>query len=149
MLPARGNGAIFNNLPAFVEPFCRLYDDEFPDVSAVVADTLKSTGYPVQVSNTQIGVFMTGFVNRQQPMALWRDNYVVTVTPAGLHTEVKVLRTVYISRDGATYNQGISVGQNETWLFTQIGDRLVRRKAAPPPAPSQSPAHSRPRHPKH
>jgi hypothetical protein len=145
--PATGNDAIFNSLPAFVEPFCRSYDAEFPQVNEAVAQSLQATGYPVQVSNTQIGVFKTGFVNRQQPMAQWQDNYVVTVTPAGLRTEVKVLRSVYISRDGVTYNQGISVGQNETWLFTQISDRLERMKSepSPPPKPSPIPRKRRPR----
>jgi len=128
-----GNAEIFNNLPAFVEPFCRSYDAGVPAVSEAVEQTLQETGYPVQVSNTQTGVFMTGYVNRAQPMALWRDDYVVTVTPAGPRTEVKVLRSVFISRDGTTYNQGISAGQNETWIFEQIAERLEQMKSAPPP----------------
>jgi hypothetical protein len=131
--PAENRDAIFNSLPAGIEPFCRSYNTDFADVNTVVRQILPLLGNQVLVSKPQIGVFVTAPVERSMPVAKWRDFYVITVTPLGLRIEVKVLRAVFICRDGVTFNQGISVGQNETWVFTQIADRLARMPAPVPP----------------
>jgi hypothetical protein len=84
----------------------------------------------VLVSDHENGLFETDFTERQHPAAHWLDSYFIGVaqaTPGS--TVVEVLRTVYISRDGHTFNQGASVGHNEAWILTQIGDRLSQHQS--------------------
>lgn len=123
--PTAPVGVTVNRLPSPTEPFCRSYSATPRQASAAVAAVMLSLGGRVVRSDINNGLFETEFVQRQHAMARWRDNYVVRVSPFGTGAAVRVLRTVFISRDGGrTYNQGVSVGNNEAYILTQVGDRL-------------------------
>lgn len=123
--PQKTQDGLFNELPRSFKPYCRIYDAGRPDVAKAVAEILPSLGNPIITSNQRSGIFATDFIQRQHPAARWRDSYVITVTEEGPdRVVVRVLRTVYISRDGTTFNQGIPDGHNEKWILTQIGNKI-------------------------
>ena len=123
--PIPTQNRIFNHLPASPTSFCMTYDADEAAVARVVAATMKRVGNAVIVSNEADGVFETEYLERRHSAARWLDSYSVTVTADGRgRTVVRVLRTVYVSQDGRTFNQGNSVGHNEAWLLMQISNRV-------------------------
>lgn len=94
-------------------------------MARIVADIVPELGNPIERSDAGAGVFRTGRAQRSHAMAAWQDSYAVAVyTLAPGRTAVWVFRDVYISRGGGPFDQGISSGRNETWIFTEIGDAL-------------------------
>lgn len=70
-------------------------------------------------------MFLTELTERQHWAARWRDSYEIAVMgEAPNRTVVRVLRKLYISRSPEVFSQAISVGHNEAWIMTQIGDKL-------------------------
>lgn len=118
-------GKTYNMLPSPPDAYCRSYDAEPRAVSRAVASIMPFLENPVTVSDTARGRFETDFKRRQHKAAEWVDRYIVKVLSSGPRTTVVyIFRVLYISRDGRTFNQGLSVGHNETWIFTGISDRL-------------------------
>ncbi|MBB4285347.1 hypothetical protein [Roseospira goensis] len=114
-----------NSLPFEPDPFCHGFDADPSAVSRVVESILPLLGNPIVVSDPVNGDFETDFKLRQHKAAQWVDRYIIRVIerePKG--SNVYVMRLLYISRDGKVFNQALSVGHNETWILTQIRDRL-------------------------
>lgn len=125
------DGALLE-LPLAIQPYCRSYYADRPAVARAVAEILPSLGNKILQSDQQAGIFRTDVIDRQSPAARWKDSYIITVSSEGPErVVVRILRTIYICRDGVTYNQGLSSGHNETWIFTRIADRLAVGSTAP------------------
>jgi hypothetical protein len=128
--PTRENGAVFNELPRSFRPYCRAYDADRALVSRLVAELMNQLGNPILVSDEAAGIFQTAVQQRGARSVTafspaWRDSYVATVEEAGPNrTVVRIFRNVHVARDPGIFNQGVSTGRNEKWLFTQIADRL-------------------------
>lgn len=123
--PTTVTSHIFNELPGSQEPFCRAFHFSAAKVKSVIGSVLAALGNPILLANNRLGIYRTDFVFRQHPAARWKDSYIITVgSEAPERAIVRVLRLVFISRDGSNYNQGISVGYNETWVLTRIADGL-------------------------
>lgn len=104
-------------------PFCRRYAVPFPRASKAAATVLPMLGNPIIKSDIPTGDFETGFIERSHRAARWRDRYFIIVDQDGPQNAiVRVVRQVYIDRSGGTFNQAISVGHNEAWILTRIGD---------------------------
>jgi hypothetical protein len=128
--PSTEGNLVFNELPRRFSPYCRAYTGSRQVIARSVGEILPLLGNPVELSDEDTGIFRTGIIDRRHPMAQWKDSYLITVEEAEPNRIiVRVLRTLYISRDGTTYNRGISSGQNELWIFTQIADRYQRVEA--------------------
>jgi hypothetical protein len=107
-------------------PFCRRFAAPFSQVSKAAATVLPMLGNPIIKSDIRTGDFETGFIERSHSAARWRDRYFIFIDQDGLQNSiVRVVRQVYIDRSGRTFNQAISVGHNEAWILTRIGDRLA------------------------
>lgn len=116
-----------NSLSTSPQPFCRRYAAKYDDVSRATAAIVMQMPHKPRVIDQRFGVFETEFVEGQHAAARWRDRYVVVVEPEGPdQTVMLVFRIVYIARSDNVFNQGISVGHNETWLMTQVADQLGR-----------------------
>lgn len=118
-------GKTYNKLPFPPDAYCRTYDASPRAVSRAVAVIMPLLDNPVTVSDIATGHFETDFKLRQHAAAQWEDRYIIKISGGGPRTTVVyIIRVLYISRDRATFNQGVSVGHNETWILTQIHDRL-------------------------
>ncbi len=114
-----------NSLASSPQPFCRRYAAKFAAVSRAAAATVRQMDFRPRVVDERFGVFETEFVERRHAAARWRDRYVIVVEPEGPdNTVVMVFRIVYIARSDNVFNQGVSVGHNETWIMTRVADQL-------------------------
>lgn len=119
------SGSTLLKLPWSRPPFCRKYQAPTRSVSVIVADLLPLLGQRIIVSSVDAGVFLTDFRDYSHPMAKWKDRYLISVTQdEDGATTVRVQRTVYVSHTPEVYNRATSSGRNETWILTQITDRL-------------------------
>jgi hypothetical protein len=126
--PTIRNGRTYYELPMSLRPYCRAYDADRALVAGVVAQILPQLGNPVERSDVVAGVFKTGRSHRSHAMARWQDDYAIAVYSLGPgQTAVWVYRDIYISRPGMgeQFDQAISSGRNETWIFTRINDALA------------------------
>jgi hypothetical protein len=122
------DGRIYYALPFNLRAYCRAYDADRALVARIVAGVVARLGNPVERADISAGVFRTGRIERSHAMAAWQDSYAIAVyTLAPGRTAVWIQRKVYISRGGGPFDEGISSGRNETWIFTEIGDRLDGR----------------------
>jgi hypothetical protein len=123
--PQKTAETVFNELPTSLKPHCRVYATDRLAVAKAVASILPSLGNSILVSNVRAGIFKTDVIDREHIAAKWKDSYIITVTEeAESQVRVRVLRTVYISRDkGVTYNQAVPDGRNERWILTQIASQ--------------------------
>lgn len=116
---------IVYHLPVQPSPYCKVFAATPQQVSHVVVSVLPMLGNGIRTSDETNGVFVTEAIERQHLAARWRDSYEITVVgEAPNQTVVRVLRKLYISRSRGVFNQATSVGHNEAWILTQIGDKL-------------------------
>jgi hypothetical protein len=119
-LPESGD-PVFRDGILSVKPFCRVYQANRREVAKIVAAVLLSMDNPVIASDIEKGIFQTGLIKRELWNTKWQDSYVITVTEERSNRViVRILRDVYISRQGSAYHQAKSNGKNEVWIFTQI-----------------------------
>lgn len=124
--PSVRDGRTFNRIPVAHRPYCRSYDADRALVAGIVESILPRLGNPIERSDRRAGVFRTGTIQRSHVAATWQDSYAIRVEDLGPgRTGVWVYREVHISRDGAVFNEGISSGHNESWIFTEIANRLA------------------------
>jgi hypothetical protein len=113
------------HLPVQPSPYCKAFAANPQEVSRVVASILPMLGNDIRTADETNGLFVTGPIERRHLMARWRDSYEISVMGESANsTVVRVLRKLYISRSRNVFNQAISVGHNEAWILTQIGDKL-------------------------
>ena len=84
---------------------------------------LQKLGYSFVSVSSGAGYIQTRFKKSGHRAALWYDRYSASTYPIdSTTTAVFVLREVFISRSGAPYVQGRSVGANEASILTRIRD---------------------------
>ena len=118
-----------NSLSSSPVPFCRRYPAKFSEVYGAVVSTIGDLEHRIILRDKQLGILETDFVERRHSAARWRDRYVIFVDPDEPdQSVVRVFRIVYIDRSGTMFNQATSVGHNEAWILTRVGDQLERNK---------------------
>ncbi len=101
--------------------FCRRVQANYETVVAAVAGLLPRLGYEIEFADEQGGEFQTVFVTREERHASWVDRYEIELNePAGGGVGVRVIRDVFISRQGSEFMQGTSNGFNEAWILKEI-----------------------------
>lgn len=117
-----------NTLSKIPKPFCRRFDHRHGVVSLAAQKVLSSLKqYHLITNDLGWGMFETDFVEQHRLKVRWRDRFVVFVDSEGPESSVvRVFRDVYIDRSGNMFNQGVSVGRNEAYILTRIGDLLRR-----------------------
>lgn len=117
---------VFDSMYKGPKPFCRAYAASRREVAEAVATILPTLGNPIRISDIDRGIFQTDWTDRSHMAAKWKDGYVITVTEERPNrVVVRVLRSVYISRQGAPYFLGDSVGQNESFVLTKISQAVA------------------------
>lgn len=125
--PTKRPSEKLNNLPLDSQSFCRTYQHSTLSVSRAVAKVLPLLGNKVAASNIEFGFFRTKDIERQHKAARWRDRYDIQVTKFDSHwTSLSIKRVIYISRDGTTFNEAISVGYNEAWIMKKVNEILMQ-----------------------
>lgn len=118
-----------NELPEKPLPYCRKYEASFKKVLSIAANVIKKLPHKIIEQDAKLGIFRTDYKESSHRGARWRDSYLVFVdTKDDNQTIVRIFRNIYISRSSKgqeqVFNQATSVGYNEAWLMTQIGDEL-------------------------
>lgn len=124
--PAADWGIPTNVRSEILEPFCRRFPYRRDDVSLVTQAILsKLPNYRLLSNEPAWGLFETDFFEQSRGTLRWRDRYVVFVDPDGADSSiVRIFRDIYIDRSSGVFNQGESVGYNESFLLMEIGDVL-------------------------
>lgn len=105
--------------------FCRSFPASFDKVVYAVEGILPQLGNAIYIRDRSSGYFETHFAMRRHSGAEWRDRYVVGIVPESSgRTVVRVARILEISRLRGPYNEATSVGHNEVWFLTRIGDAI-------------------------
>jgi len=124
-LPEEGDPVFRDGILVGETPYCRAYAADRKMVAELVADIMSDLGNEAELSDISAGIFLTKLESRETSYAKWKDRYVITVTDERTNrTIVKVLRNVYISRQGSDFHQAESDGQNEAWILLQIENAL-------------------------
>lgn len=118
------------------ESFCRKYALSNARVASAIENILPSLGNPIAKVHPERDFFETGFIERENSAARWRDRYTIWLDRRMPNViVVHVIRFVFISRKGPvladgknsgrtsnSFSQAVSVGHNEAWLLTRIDD---------------------------
>ena len=121
-------GNVFQSEIFHARPFCRVFASDRKTIALLVKDVLGEMGNPIEISNVEDGIFTSRLTDRQHVGAKWKDGYAITVTEERTNrVVVRVLRRVYISRQGSAYYEGESDGQLEAWILMQVQNALTPR----------------------
>jgi len=124
-LPEEGDPVFRDGIIVGETPYCRAYAADRKKIAELVADIMPDLGNQIELSSIDAGIFLTKLELREASYAKWKDRYVITVTDERTNrTVVKVLRNVYISRQGSDFHQAESDGQKEAWILLQIEHAL-------------------------
>lgn len=143
-LNARGSGDGENRLAAAVQtrdrprgvrttmllvppkPYCRAVAMPADDLQQAIQTVLASVARPVVAVAADGTQMETAFTHARHRAARWYDKYIVSVTQVTPDTSaVRILRPLFISRDGTVYNHAYSSGANEGWLMDEA-ERVAR-----------------------
>lgn len=117
---------VFQNALTNIPHYCRVFSANRRLVAEIIAKLLPTLGNPIEESDVDAGVFMTGLAARAHSTAKWKDAYIITVTEERPNrVVVRVKRSVYISRMGSPYMEAESSGHNEGWILTRVVDALT------------------------
>jgi len=101
--------------------YCRRIDAEYAEVTNFVEGLLPRLGYEIEYGDAEGGEYLTKFVTRSQSYAKWQDRFEIELNePEGGGVGVRVIRDVFVSRQGSEYFQGTSSGHNEAWILSEI-----------------------------
>lgn len=111
--------------PPHQRPLCRTFAADRDAVVLAVIGVMRGLPYPLDEADHRTGVFSTGFIDGRSDTGLWMDRYKIAVEDLGNGSVgVRVTRQVFVSRVQDLYIQGISDGQNETWVLNKIADSI-------------------------
>ncbi|NJO56743.1 MAG: hypothetical protein HC834_10910 [Rhodospirillales bacterium] len=126
----RPRGVGTTTLPIPPTPYCRAVAASAENIRQAIETLLGSVGRPVVAFGEGGEEMETAFAYARHRAASWYDKYTIAVTHVMPSTSaVRILRPLFISRDGMVYNQAYSSGANEAWLIDEAerGAREARR----------------------
>lgn len=122
-------GVRTTTLPVPPKPYCRAVAVPADDLRRAIETLLASVGRPVVTFGAGVNQMETAFAYTSHRAARWYDKYTIAVTQVTPETSaVRILRPLFISRDGIVYNQGYSSGANESWLIDEA-ERVAAQAA--------------------
>lgn len=125
LLPVSNQDRVFNDYLSGVRPYCRTYSANRRNVSLALSGIIDKLGHDVIVNDVDRGIFQLGLIDRSHIAAKWKEGYVATVTEERMNrVVVRILRSVYISRQGSAFHQANSDGHNEAWIMQELGHTL-------------------------
>lgn len=104
--------------------YCMHIPGAYEEVADALARTMPLLGNPVIRDEEVIGVYATGYRDREHTAARWRDRYLVTLRPTDSGVAVFVLRDLWIARQNSSHVRAESNGGNEAWILLRVRSQV-------------------------